>query len=295
MQDQFLKAMSSDGSIRVVIATTTNLVEEARSRHKLSNTAAAALGRALTAGVLLTPLVSRQGQIVLQFKGNGPLGTVFVDAYPSGIVRGYVDHPQVELPLNFLGNYDVGSAIGRNGILQVTIDHGFGVVQTSSCELFSGEVGEDINRYLCNSEQLGSIVVVGTHLNSSHVEAAGGFIIQLLPDHTEDTICKLENNIATFGTFTNLMLKGLSLEEILGRIINGFKILPFEETKLLYFACKCSKERFNQAIALFGRDEILDMAQIDGGASGKCQFCSEDYYLTKDELINLAQNIQPLS
>ena len=291
MQDQFLKAISSDGSIRVIIATTTNLVEEARLRHQLSHTATAALGRALTAGALLTPLVSRHGQIVLQFKGNGPLGIVFVDAYPTGIVRGYVEHPEVELPLNILGNYDVGSAIGNCGILQVTIDHGFGVLQTSTCELISGEVGEDVNRYLCNSEQLGSIVVVGTHLNNDKVEASGGFIIQLLPDHTEDTICKLENNIATFGTFTNLMLKGLDLESILERIINGFKMLPFEERKHLIFACKCSQERFNQAITLFGRDEILDMAEIDGGAQGKCQFCNEDYYLSKDELINLAQNI----
>ncbi len=166
MKDGILKAVSTDGSIRAVIATTTHLVSYARQKHQLSFTATAALGRALTAGVLLAPLVARQGQVALKFQGNGPLGKVFVDASPTGTVRGYVENPQVELPLNALGNFDVGAAVGKMGYLHVTIDQGFGHPYTSTVELSSGEIGEDVNNYLVNSDQTGSLVVVGAHLNS---------------------------------------------------------------------------------------------------------------------------------
>src|ERR1700736_5891464 len=126
MPDGMMKAMSADGTIRAIIATTTELVECARRRHKLSYTATAALGRALTGGVLLAPLSLREGQVAMTFQGNGPLGKVVVDASPKGTVRGYVENPQVELPLNSLGNFDVGGAVGTTGYLHVTIDRGFG-------------------------------------------------------------------------------------------------------------------------------------------------------------------------
>src|SRR5579885_2211130 len=135
MKDGILKAMTADGRVRAVIATTTELVECARQRHNLSYTATAALGRAMTAGALLARIVLRDGQVALKFNGNGPLGRVFVDASPRGTVRGYVDNPQVELPLNSLGNFDVGGAIGKTGYLHVTVDHGFGRPYSSTVEL----------------------------------------------------------------------------------------------------------------------------------------------------------------
>jgi molecular chaperone Hsp33 len=289
MQDGILKAISNDGTIRAVIATTTNLVEEARQRHNLSFTAAAALGRAMTAGVLLTPVVAREGQVTLKFQGNGPLGKVMVDASPKGTVRGFVENPQVELPLNSLGNFDVGGAIGSTGYLHVTIDHGFGRAHTSTVELESGEVGEDINRYLVCSDQTGSIVVVGTHMNARGVEAAGGLIVQLLPDHTEETICRIENNITTFGTFTFLMRRGMSLEQILERILSGFEVVPIAGSKPLKFYCKCSNERFVEALRWMGPKELLSMAEEDGQAEGRCHFCNAVYHVGKDRLLDLAR------
>ncbi len=289
MQDGILKAISADGSIRAVIAATTDLVACARKRHNLSYTATAALGRALTAGSLLTAVVAREGQVALKFNGNGPLGKVLVDASPKGTVRGYVENPQVELPLNSLGNFDVGGAIGNTGYLHVTIDHGFGRPQTSTVELATGEVGEDINRYLVNSDQTGSIVVVGTHLNAKGVEAAGGLIVQLLPDHTEETICKIENNITTFGTFTFLMRRGMSLHNILQRILNGFEIQPLSEVQSLSFSCKCSSERFMEALKFLTKEDLLEMAEEDGQAEGRCHYCGELYYVTKDGLLDLAK------
>ncbi|HEY9760762.1 MAG TPA: Hsp33 family molecular chaperone HslO [Oculatellaceae cyanobacterium] len=289
MEDGILRAISGDGTIRAVIASTTNLVEVARRRHNLSFTATAALGRALTAGALLAPVVARDGQVMLKFQGNGPIGKIYVDASPKGSVRGYVDNPQLELPLNSLGNFDVGGAVGKTGYLHVTIDHGFGRPHMSTVELASGEIGEDVNRYLVTSDQTGSIVVVGAHLNRKGVEAAGGLIVQLLPDHTEETICKIENNITTFGTFTFLMRRGMTLDAILNRILNGFDVQPIGEVRSLSFACKCSSERFVEALKVFDKKDLLSMAEEDGQAEGRCHFCNEFYYVNKQGLLDLAR------
>lgn len=290
MKDGILKAMTADGSIRAAIATTTQAVECARGKHGLSFTATAALGRAMTAGLLLAQMQCREGQVALKFQGNGPLGRVFVDASPNGTVRGYVDNPQVELPLNSLGNFDVGGAIGKTGYLHVTVDHGFGRPYMSAVELVSGEVGEDINRYLVASDQTGSIVVVGAHLSRQGVEAAGGLIIQLLPDHTEEAICRIENNITTFGTFTFLMRRGMGLEEILKRILSGFEVLTLTEEEPVSFSCKCSKERFVEALKILSKKDLLSMAEEDGQAEGRCHFCNEYYLVGKDRLLDLARS-----
>jgi len=290
MEDGLLKAISSDGTIRAVIASTTQLVAEARRRHKLSFTATAALGRALTGGALVAAVVLKEGQVTLKFRGNGPLGKVMVDASPEGTVRGFVENPQVELPLNSLGNFDVGQAIGMPGYLHVTVDRGYGIPYSSTVELASGEVGEDINRYLVNSEQSGSIVIVGTHLSAKGVEAAGGLIVQLLPDHTEETICQIENNITTFGTFTFLMRRGMSLDEMLQRILNGFDVQPLGGVKPLRFYCKCSPERFFEALKVLDKKDLIEMAEEDGQAEGRCHFCNEMYYVAKDRLLDLARN-----
>jgi len=288
MEDGILKAISTDGSIRAIIASTTHLVADARHKHNLSFTATAALGRALTGGILLAPLVARQGQVTLKFQGNGPLGKLFVDASPKGTVRGYLENPQVELPLNSLGNFDVGEAVGHTGYLHVTIDQGFGLSHTSTVELATGEIGEDINQYLVNSNKTGSLVIIGTHLNSQGVEAAGGLIVQLLPDHTEETICQIENNVSTFGTFTFLMRRGMTLEQILERILEGFTLQTVMPEHPVSFQCKCSDERFFEALKVLERNDLVSMAEKEGQAEGRCHFCNQFYYVGKERLLDLA-------
>jgi len=290
MEDGILKAVSTDGSLKAVIASTTNLVADARRRHNLSFTATAALGRALTAGVLLAPLVARKGQVALKFQGDGPLGKILVDASPEGTVRGFVDNPQIELPLNALGNFDVGSAVGKTGYLHVTIDQGFGRSHTSTVELATGEIGEDVNQYLVNSDQTGSVLVVGTHLDTNGVEAAGGLIVQLLPDHTEESICRLENNISTFGTFTFLMRRGMDLEQILARILDGFTLQTVTPIHPISFKCKCSDERFFEALKVLNPADLISMAEEEGKAEGRCHFCNEHYYVNKERLLSLARS-----
>jgi molecular chaperone Hsp33 len=170
------------------------------------------------------------------------------------------------------------------------LDPGYGVPYTSTVELASGEIGQDINQYLVTSDQTGSVVIVGTHLSKAGVEAAGGLIVQLLPDHTEETISRIENNIATFGTFTFLMRRGMTLENMLDRILAGFDVRALGGVKPLRFYCKCSDERFVEALKVLGKQELLEMAEEDGQAEGRCHFCNQVYLVDKDRLLDLAQS-----
>jgi len=289
MEDALIRTMDVYGTINAVIASTTNLVEAARQKHKLSYTATAALGRALTAAALVSPVVARRGQISMKFQGGGPLGKVVVDAGSKGTVRGYVENPQLELPLNSLGNLDVGAAVGTTGYLHVSVDNGFGLQQTSTVELVSGEIGEDVNRYLVNCHDAGSVIIVGVHLSRNGVEAAGGMLVQLLPDHTEETICKLENNLASFGTFTFLQRRGMGLEDILRRGLQGFELEEFNYKQSLSFDCLCSKERFIQALKVLDKEDLMQMANKGEEAEGRCHFCNAVYHVPCDGLLAIAQ------
>ena len=287
MDDGSLTAVDVHGTIQATIVSTTHLVEEARNRHKLSFTAAAALGRALTGASLVLPVVAKRGRLTLKFQGDGPLGKVVVDASAKGVVTGYVANPRLELPPNSLGNLDVGRAIGSRGYLHVTVDTGFGP-HTSTVELASGEVGEDLNKYLVSCQDTGSILIVGVHISRQGVEAAGGLLIQLLPDHTEETICMIENNLASFGTFTFLMRRGMALEDILKRGLQGFELRDLSPMQPLRFDCRCSSERFLQALRGMAKHDLIEMAQ-QGEAEGRCQFCNAVYHVPGERLIDIAR------
>ena len=289
MDDGVIRAIDACGTISAVIVSTTNMVETARQKHKLSYTATAALGRALTAASLVSPVVARRGQVSLKFQGNGPLGKVVVDATAKGTVRGYVENPHVELALNSLGNLDVGAAVGKTGYLHVTVDNGFGLQHTSTVELVSGEIGEDVNHYLVNCHDAGSVLIVGVHLSRQGVEAAGGLLVQLLPDHTEETICKLENNLASFGTFTFLQRRGMALEEILLRGLQGFELEELSQRHSLLFDCACSKERFIQALKVLNKEDLMQMAQKGEEAEGRCHFCNAVYCVASEGLLEIAE------
>jgi len=289
MEDGVIRAMDVYGTISAVIVSTTNLVEVARQKHKLSYTATAALGRALTCAALVSPVVAKRGQLSMKFQGNGPLGKVVVDATANGTVRGYVENPQLELPLNSLGNLDVGAGVGTTGYLHVTADNGFGQQHTSTVELVSGEIGEDVNRYLVSCHDAGSVLIVGVHVSRQGVEAAGGMLVQLLPDHTEETICKLENNLASFGTFTFLQRRGMALDDILRRGLQGFEIEEISQRHSISFDCGCSKERFIQALKVLNKDDLIQMVQKGEEAEGRCHFCNAVYHVPCDGLREIAQ------
>lgn len=294
MVDQLLRATAADGGIRVVGAITTRLTEEARQRHQLSYVATAALGRTMTGGLLLASSMKRaEARINLRVKGDGPLGGVMIDAGVDGTVRGYVDHPEVELPPNAKGKLDVGGAIG-NGFLYVVRDVGYGYPYSSTVELVSGEIGDDLTHYLVSSEQTPSALVLGVFVGATGVTAAGGLLVQVLPKAARDEalVDKLESRLATLTGFTPLLQAGKSLPQIFEDLVGdmGLHILP--ETQLIRFQCGCSFDRMLGALKILGETELIDMIEKDEGAEATCHFCNTVYQAGSAELWQLVEELR---
>jgi molecular chaperone Hsp33 len=266
MVDQLLRATAANGGIRVVGVITTRLTEEARQRHKLSSDATAALGRTMAGGLLLASSMKRtEARINIRVRGNGPLGGIMVDAGVDGTVRGYVDHPEVELPPNAQGKLDVGGVVGREGYLYVVRDVGYDYPYSSTVQLVSGEIGDDLTHYLVSSEQTPSALILGVFVKESGVTAAGGLLVQVLPKAARD-------------------------EALVEKLESRLQILP--ETQLVRFNCDCSFDRVLGALKIFGEAELRDMIEKDGGAEATCHFCSEVYKANSQELEQLIEELQ---
>jgi molecular chaperone Hsp33 len=285
LPDHLIRATAAEGKIRVVGLVSTQAVQEARERHKLSYVATVALGRAMSAALLLAAnLKRRQARINLQLKGNGPLGNIWVDAGLDGTVRGYVSNPAIELPLTAESKLDVGRAVGRYGYLHVLRDLGYGQPYTSAVELVSGEVGDDITYYLSSSEQIPSAVLLGVNLDSQRVRAAGGVLLQLMPGAPASLIPEMEARLAKVEEFSPMLACGGGLRELLQLCLGDLDLKIAPEMRTIRFYCKCNSDRVKGALRMLGRDELLDMIHTDKGAEAVCQFCNEVYRISEDEL-----------
>lgn len=295
MADQLIRATAAAGGIRAVGVITTRLTEEARRRHKLSYVATAALGRTMSSGLLLASNMKREGSRVnIRVRGKGPLGGILVDAGIDGTVRGYVDNPSIELPPNPRGKLDVGGAVGHDGYLYVVRDVGYGYPYSSTVELVSGEIGDDIAHYLVTSEQTPSALVVGVFVGAEGVTASGGILIQILPKAaTDDALVKtLESRVATLAGFTPLLQQGKTLPEMLEQLLGDMDLVIFPEVQMLRFHCGCSFDRVLGALKMLGVAELQDMIEKDHGAEATCHFCGEVYQATSEELTRLIDDLQ---
>lgn len=294
MADQLIRATAADGGIRVVGVTTTRLVEVARERHDLSYVATAALGRTMTAGLLLASSMKQpQSRVNIRVKGSGPLGGLLVDAGLDGTVRGYVEKPQVELPPSENGKLDVGAAIGKEGYLYVVRDIGYGYPYSSTVELVSGEIGDDLTHYLATSEQTPSALVLGVFVGAEGVEVAGGLLLQVLPKAARDEalISLLEERLGSLSGFTPLLRAGKSLPQIFEELVGdvGLEMLP--GSQIVQFSCKCTRDRMLGALKLLGVDELKDMIAVDNGAEAVCHFCNEKYHANSEQLRGLIDEL----
>ncbi|MEO8893708.1 MAG: Hsp33 family molecular chaperone HslO [Coleofasciculaceae cyanobacterium] len=295
MADQLIRATAAAGGIRAVGVITTRLTEEARRRHKLSYVATAALGRTMSSGLLLASNMKREGSRVnIRVRGKGPLGGILVDAGIDGTVRGYVDNPSIELPPNPRGKLDVGGAVGHDGYLYVVRDVGYGYPYSSTVELVSGEIGDDIAHYLVTSEQTPSALVVGVFVGAEGVTASGGILIQVLPKAaTDEALVKtLESRVATLAGFTPLLQQGKTLPEMLEQLLGDMDLVIFPEVQMLRFHCGCSFDRVLGALKMLGVAELQDMIEKDHGAEATCHFCGEVYQATSEELTRLIDDLQ---
>ena len=295
MADQLIRATAADGGIRAVGIISTRLTEEARQRHKLSYVATAALGRAMSSGLLLASSMKRESSRVnIRIKGNGPLGGLLVDAGLDGTVRGYIEHPHVELPPNGKGKLDVGRAIGDRGYLYVVRDVGYGYPYSSTVELVSGEVGDDIANYLVTSEQTPSALLVGVFVGAEGVTAAGGLLLQVLPKAARDEalVQTLESRVAQLSGFTPLLQAGKTLPDIFQQLLGDLGLVILPEIQMVRFDCGCSFNRVLGALKMLGEDELQDMIEKDDGAEATCQFCGEVYQANSEHLMQLIQELK---
>ena len=281
--DYLCKAMAED--VRVYAAVTTELTREAAERHHCGALATAAIGRVMTGALLMAANLKNRECMTVKFQGDGPLGQIVADASADGAARGYVSQPEVELPLTN-GKLSVGQGVGR-GLLSVTRFTGLKEPVTGTCEIFSGEIAEDLTRYLFQSEQTPSSVGLGVLVGSDGIaEAAGGFIVQPLPDASEETLSRLEKTIAVLRPVSAMIKDGLSAGGIVSEILRGFSDIHFLSETELAFRCQCSRSRTEEILATLW-DEDLEKLAEDGQAEVCCDFCGEKYLFTKEELLQI--------
>lgn len=284
MSDYLIKATAYSGQIRAYSCRTTQLTDELRRRHDTWPTATAALGRAVSSGAMMGAMLkSEKDQLTIQIKGNGPLGQIVVDANGKGEVRGYVHHPHVNLPLNEKGKLDVAGAVGKDGFIYVIKDLGLKEAYRGNISIISGELGEDFTYYFAKSEQTPSAVGLGVIVEpEGSVKAAGGFIIQVMPQAEDQVIDLIEERISHIDSVSQMIEKGLSPEEMLQNILTAdLKVL---EKKNLYFLCRCSEERVRDMLISLGREELKDMIEREQATEIICQFCNEKYVFESQEM-----------
>ena len=292
MADYLVRGLAYEGSIRVFAVDSTETVGEAQKRHMMWPTASAAVGRLMTGGVMLGAMLKGDDKVVLKIDGGGPLGPILVDSNATGGVRGYARNPQTHLDLNAKGKLDVGGAVGTDGMLSVIKDLGMRDFFTGQSPIVSGEIAEDLTYYFAVSEQVPSSVGLGVLVDTDNsVLAAGGFIVQVMPNAEEEAISKLENRLATIEPVSSMIQRGLSPEAILNEIF-GEENLEILEKIPVKFECNCSKERFADGIIGLGKDEVRKMIDEDGAAETQCHFCLETYHYSKEELEAMIDELQ---
>ncbi|MCM3546632.1 Hsp33 family molecular chaperone HslO [Priestia megaterium] len=284
MGDYLVKALAYNSQVRAYAVKTTDTVGEAQRRHYTWPTASAALGRSMTAGVMMGAMLKGEQKLTIKIEGRGPIGVILVDSNARGEVRGYVTNPQTHFDLNQHGKLDVARAVGTDGTLSVVKDIGMRDQFNGQVPIVSGELGEDFTYYFVTSEQVPSSVGVGVLVNPDNtILAAGGFIIQLLPGTDDKTITAIEQRLQTIEPISKLIQKGLSPEEILEEVL-GKENVKFLETMPVEFKCQCSEERIANAIISLGQEEIQSMIEEDGQAEAQCHFCNETYRFDKKQL-----------
>ena len=284
---KLVRSISSDGTVMMMAADTTDIVSAAQQIHKTSKVCSAALGRLLTAASFMGQMMKEErGSVTLRINGGGSAGSVIAVSDSLGNVKGYVMNPAADLPLNQNGKLDVGGVVGKDGYLSVMKDFGTGEPYTGQVPIVSGEIAEDITSYFAVSEQIPTVCALGVLVNTDKsIACSGGFIIQLLPAADDDTISRVESCISDFLSVTSMLSEGLTPGEICHTVLSAFDMELLDEFAISY-QCECTRSKVEKALLSAGAAELDDMSK-DPITSVRCQFCGEKYDFSSEDIRRL--------
>lgn len=285
---KIVRYITEDGSAFVIAADTTDVIAKAEQIHKTSAVNTAALGRLMTAASMMGDMLKgKDDSITLRLNGGGPAGSIIAVSDSDGNVRGYVQNPVVEIPLNDVGKLDVKGTVGTDGYLYVMKDIGLSEPYVGQTQIVSGEIAEDITNYYATSEQTPTVCALGVLVNPDlTVAAAGGFLVQLLPGCPDEVIDKIEYSMQDIEPITVMLSNGMSVDDIAKRALKNINIDKLDESEVEY-RCNCSKERVEAALISTGRESLEEMIKEQENVSVECHFCDKVYTFTPEDIQNL--------
>ncbi len=290
MKDKLIRALMCEGNVWVVAASTQELVNQVQKIHNTYPVCSAALGRALTGALLMAiPVKNDNATVTMVFSADGPAGNVVTVAKANGEVKGYIENPFVDLPLNQYGKLDVGGAVGEDGTLSVVIDSGEGEPYCGKTELASGEIAEDIASYYLLSQQQPTLAYLGVLVDTDlSILRSGGVFIQPLPGCSEEIIDYLESKASELANFGEYLTQGISVEDALAKIFleTDINIL---ESMVPKWKCDCSRERMEKALIAIGKRSLIEIIEEDEKAELQCHFCDNKYQFNKEQLEDIVK------
>lgn len=291
MPNKITKFLAYNKRVSVMCIDSSNLVEEIRRIHDLTPTTTAVLGRVATVSTLMSfmDLKDLTDNITIQIKGNGPIGTIIaicdLENLKKASIKICADNPHLELPLKQNGKIDVAGAVGKSGFINIIRENELTNGKYNGVSpLVTGEIAEDFTEYFAKSKQQPTVLALGVLVDKDGVKRAGGYIINLMPDATEQEIAKIEQAINKTKPVSELLNKGLSLEEIAKQITGDENIEIIEEDLDVEFKCTCNKDRIERGIISIGKEEIQKIIEEDGKLEAECHFCHRKYVFSKNEL-----------
>ena len=296
MSDKIIKFLAYNQKVSVMCMDSTNLIEEIRNIHDLTPTSTAVAGRVATVLAMMSHLEIKEttDSITIQIKGNGPVGSIVAQGTlqdkKTANIKMYLQNPHVELPLKPNGKIDVGGAVGHQGYLNVITQNELTKGNYNGLiPLVSGEIAEDFTQYFAKSKQKPTALALGVLVNKDGVKRAGGYMINLMPDITDEEIEKIEIAIKNAKPISEMLEEGITLEEIAKIVTGDENIETLEDDLKAVYKCSCNKEKIEEGIISLGKEEINKIIEEDGKLEAECHFCHTKYRFTKEELEKLEE------